>query len=76
MKGKNKLTFTQMIALDLQYCETMCLKVDTSIILMTIPAILGQLREADPKKAARIAKVERAKKVKVRQQYGTLSEVS
>ena len=50
--GKNKLTFTEMIALDLQYCDTMSPKLDALIILCTIPAIVGQLLEVKLKQTA------------------------
>jgi exopolysaccharide production protein ExoY len=46
VNGKNKLTFSQMIELDLAYCKTMSLRQDLSIILKTIPAILGQVWES------------------------------
>jgi exopolysaccharide production protein ExoY len=46
VNGKNRLTFTEMIALDLEYVDTMSLSVDTGIVLRTIPAIFGQLGDA------------------------------
>jgi len=43
---KNRLTFTEMIDLDLKYTDNMSLRMDMSIILRTIPAILGQVSDA------------------------------
>ena len=61
--GKNKLTFTEMINLDLQYSRTMSAQLDTLIILYTVPAIVGQFIEsrlALTVRAAEEAKVEMA----------------
>lgn len=41
--GKNKLSFDEMVELDLRYCETMCLQQDALIVLRTVPALIGQL---------------------------------
>lgn len=46
VNGKNRLTFTQMIELDLQYTDHMSLGLDMKIILRTVPAILGQVSDA------------------------------
>lgn len=43
VKGKNKLTFSEMIRLDLKYCDSMSLRQDTAIMLQTLPAILDQV---------------------------------
>ncbi len=45
VSGKNKLTFTQMLRLDISYANSMSLKNDIKIILMTIPAIFDLLTE-------------------------------
>ncbi len=46
VSGKNKLSFAEMIRLDIQYEKTMSLGVDLTIILRTIPTIVGLLLEA------------------------------
>jgi exopolysaccharide production protein ExoY len=46
VNGKNKLTFSQMIDLDLSYCRGMSFCQDLAIILKTIPAIVGQVLES------------------------------
>ena len=46
VNGKNRLTFTEMINLDLKYTDNMSLRMDMKIILKTIPAILGQVSDA------------------------------
>jgi len=56
--GKNKLTFTEMIALDLQYCDSMSPKLDTLIILCTIPVLLGQFLEMELRQATCAATAE------------------
>ena len=50
VNGKNRLTFTEMIAFDLEYVDTMSLSVDTGIVLKTIPAIVGQFVDARQKR--------------------------
>jgi lipopolysaccharide/colanic/teichoic acid biosynthesis glycosyltransferase len=44
--GKNKTTFSEMIAMDLFYARNMSLWLDLKIILKTIPALLTQALEA------------------------------
>jgi lipopolysaccharide/colanic/teichoic acid biosynthesis glycosyltransferase len=73
VKGKNKLTFTQMIELDLQYRDTMSARLDTLIILRTIPAILKQVREAKLKLTAR--QVNKVEKKEEPAEYGTPAEI-
>ncbi len=46
VNGKNKTTFTEMINLDIFYSKNMSLHLDLTIILKTIPAIIGQFLEA------------------------------
>jgi exopolysaccharide production protein ExoY len=45
VNGKNKTTFTEMINLDIFYSKNMSLHLDLTIILKTIPAIIGQFME-------------------------------
>jgi len=46
VSGKNKATFSEMIALDIKYAETKSLWLDLKIMGKTLPAILTQVREA------------------------------
>jgi lipopolysaccharide/colanic/teichoic acid biosynthesis glycosyltransferase len=46
VKGKNHLTFNQMIRLDLAYIERRSLLLDLRIIVMTIPTIIKDVIEA------------------------------
>jgi exopolysaccharide production protein ExoY len=46
VKGKNKTTFEEMMALDLDYANTKSVLLDLKIIGMTIPAIVNQARDA------------------------------
>ena len=46
VSGKNKTTFSEMIALDIKYSETKSLWLDLKIMGRTLPAILTQVREA------------------------------
>jgi lipopolysaccharide/colanic/teichoic acid biosynthesis glycosyltransferase len=39
--GKNKLTFKQMIRLDISYCQNMSLWLDLKILFRTVPTIAG-----------------------------------
>jgi lipopolysaccharide/colanic/teichoic acid biosynthesis glycosyltransferase len=50
VSGKNKLTFSQMIRLDISYAEHMSLWLDLRIILMTFPAIGQMILESLAKK--------------------------
>ena len=45
VSGKNNLTFKQMIRLDIKYCQSMSLRLDLTILLRTIPTILGLVFE-------------------------------
>lgn len=45
VSGKNKTTFSEMIALDIQYTETMTPWLDLKIMFKTVPALLGQVIE-------------------------------
>lgn len=46
VSGKNKLTFQQMIELDLQYVSKMSLGMDLAIVVATIPAMMLQFMES------------------------------
>lgn len=45
VSGKNKTTFSEMIALDIQYTESKSPWLDLKIMFKTIPALLGQVLE-------------------------------
>jgi exopolysaccharide production protein ExoY len=78
VNGKNRLTFTQMIELDLRYKDTMSLSVDTMILLRTIPAILGQVSDAKVKlkSGAGVKKTEEvAAEYRTRAEFGPLGDV-
>jgi lipopolysaccharide/colanic/teichoic acid biosynthesis glycosyltransferase len=40
VSGKNKLSFREMIQLDMQYADRMCLLIDLLILMKTLPAVL------------------------------------
>jgi lipopolysaccharide/colanic/teichoic acid biosynthesis glycosyltransferase len=46
VNGKNKTTFSEMIAMDLFYASNMSLWLDLAIMLKTIPALIGQMLES------------------------------
>lgn len=46
VSGKNKLTFQQMIALDLQYIRKMSIGMDLAIVVATLPAVFLQFMES------------------------------
>ncbi|HEY4284419.1 MAG TPA: sugar transferase [Chthoniobacterales bacterium] len=46
VNGKNKTTFSEMIAMDIFYCENMSLWLDLRIIFRTIPALITQTLES------------------------------
>jgi lipopolysaccharide/colanic/teichoic acid biosynthesis glycosyltransferase len=46
VNGKNKTTFNEMIAMDLFYAKNMSLWLDLTIMLKTIPALIGQMLES------------------------------
>jgi lipopolysaccharide/colanic/teichoic acid biosynthesis glycosyltransferase len=50
VSGKNKTTFSEMIALDIQYAENRSLWLDLKIMCKTIPALVAQVREARAKR--------------------------
>ena len=50
VSGKNKTTFSEMIALDIQYAEKKSLWLDLKIMGWTLPAILTQVRESRAKR--------------------------
>ena len=52
VSGKNRTTFSEMIALDIQYSETKSIGLDLRIMLKTLPALLSQLQESMARKKA------------------------
>jgi lipopolysaccharide/colanic/teichoic acid biosynthesis glycosyltransferase len=50
VSGKNRLTFTQMIRLDISYCQNMSFWLDLKILLRTLPTVVGQVFEATLKR--------------------------
>jgi lipopolysaccharide/colanic/teichoic acid biosynthesis glycosyltransferase len=46
VSGKNRLTFKQMIRLDIEYCRNMNPWLDLKILLLTVPTIIGLVFEA------------------------------
>ncbi|WP_319562179.1 sugar transferase [Marispirochaeta sp.] len=46
VSGKNKLTFREMIALDIAYSRKMSLRLDLKLIALTLPAILAMVGES------------------------------
>lgn len=53
VSGKNRLTFHQMVSLDIRYARECSPLLDVKIFLKTIPAILMQLRETTPRREER-----------------------
>jgi exopolysaccharide production protein ExoY len=43
--GKNKTTFSEMVAMDIHYARSLSPIMDLSILFMTIPTVIGQLIE-------------------------------
>jgi lipopolysaccharide/colanic/teichoic acid biosynthesis glycosyltransferase len=52
VSGKSRLTFKEMIRLDIRYSRKMSLGLDLKIILLTVPAILGMVLKSHSAKAA------------------------
>lgn len=50
VSGKNKLSFEQMIQLDIHYAEQSSIWLDVKIMLKTFPVLVSQLREAVAKR--------------------------
>ena len=50
VSGKNKTTFSEMIALDIRYAEKKSLWLDLKIMLKTFPALLAQVIESRKRK--------------------------
>jgi lipopolysaccharide/colanic/teichoic acid biosynthesis glycosyltransferase len=55
VSGKNRTTFEEMIRLDILYSATLSPARDLWILLMTLPAVCGQVRDARKAKAREIA---------------------
>ena len=45
VSGKTRTTFAEMVRLDIEYVRRMSLWLDLGIILRTIPALVGQMRD-------------------------------
>ena len=45
VNGKNKLTFKEMIRFDIQYARTVSFRLDVTILLKTVPAVLKMVGE-------------------------------
>jgi lipopolysaccharide/colanic/teichoic acid biosynthesis glycosyltransferase len=45
VSGKNRTTFEEMIRLDIEYAHRISPRLDLKIIMMTIPAVLGQIAD-------------------------------
>jgi hypothetical protein len=45
VSGKNRTTFDRMIQLDIQYAKDRTIGMDLKIILLTVPAVLSQVRD-------------------------------
>lgn len=45
VRGKNKTTFSEMINMDIHYVRSMSPMMDLSIMLMTVPTVIGQVLE-------------------------------
>ena len=56
VSGKNKMTFTEMIGLDIAYVERVSFMCDLKIIFKTIPAIVSDLAEGAGRKDMRQVK--------------------
>jgi lipopolysaccharide/colanic/teichoic acid biosynthesis glycosyltransferase len=50
ISGKNRTTFEEMIDLDVHYAKHKSLWMDLRIILMTVPALLGQARDVSQRR--------------------------
>ena len=53
VSGKNRMTFKEMIRLDIRYSRTMSPLLDTKILFLTGPAVLGMVSEPLARKTAR-----------------------
>jgi lipopolysaccharide/colanic/teichoic acid biosynthesis glycosyltransferase len=54
VNGKNKTTFSEMIAMDIFYTENMSIWLDVAIICKTIPALIAEIMEARVLRARRL----------------------
>jgi lipopolysaccharide/colanic/teichoic acid biosynthesis glycosyltransferase len=53
VSGKNRTTFKEMIRFDIRYSRKMSPRLDTKILLLTWPAILGMVSEPLTREMAR-----------------------
>jgi len=58
VSGKNKLSFEQMIQLDIHYAENSSIWLDLNIMLRTFPVLLSQLREVVTRRLAALRKAD------------------
>jgi lipopolysaccharide/colanic/teichoic acid biosynthesis glycosyltransferase len=49
VSGKNRTTFSEMIELDIRYATSWSVWLDMRIIALTIPVLLGQVKEQHSK---------------------------
>ncbi len=54
VSGKNKLSFEEMIRLDISYADTMSLFKDIAILVRTVPTIIGMVFEKTMKKLRKL----------------------
>ena len=52
VSGKNKMTFSEMVRLDIEYARRRSVRLDLEIIFKTVPALLAQILETPAKKTA------------------------
>jgi lipopolysaccharide/colanic/teichoic acid biosynthesis glycosyltransferase len=71
VSGKNKTTFVEMIQFDIQYARGKTLGWDVKIILMTVPALILQMRET-----RRARKILRPLRRKISYSNGAIQPVS
>ena len=45
VNGKNRTTFKEMVAMDIHYTKSVSLGMDLTIILKTVPTLVGQIQE-------------------------------
>ena len=55
VSGKNRLTFQEMVSLDIRYAREMSLWLDARILILTVPAIAGQLWDSISNKQVNVS---------------------
>ena len=56
VNGKNKTTFSEMVAMDIYYAKNMSFWLDLAILLRTVPAIVSQILETHSHRVCRTGK--------------------